>query len=278
MASDMFLQFDIVVPKNSIDRTHTYTTFYRKLPAYRKQGKHTRRGFPLRKSYIACLLALATLSSGCDEVKLKRERIPVPANFQEAMKLPPTRMSSSGTPKASTTLKKMASPCVPALAPFKKSLTAQQSVAGLSWRYPKDWKSPRRSSFRAATYKIPGGNGAGAGECAVFYFGPRQGGDVSRNLIRWKKQFTPESQKTTQMGTFSVNNLQVASVTVEGTFLSSVRPMSPTKVKKADYSMWGLVFQGPKGKVFFKCVGPKASMKKMSPVIESMICSVKKAS
>ena len=43
--------------------------------------------------------------------------------------------------------------------------------------------------MRVATYAVPGAKGAEAGECAVFFFGPGQGGGVDDNVARWAKQF-----------------------------------------------------------------------------------------
>jgi hypothetical protein len=63
-------------------------------------------------------------------------------------------------------------PSVPAPAPG--SGTARQA---LTWTLPSGWtEEAPSSSMRRAQYRIPGPGGPA--ECAVFYFGPGQGGDA----------------------------------------------------------------------------------------------------
>ena len=71
----------------------------------------------------------------------------------------------------------------------QKPSTSSATVAaagGISWESPPRWKLGPRRAMRAATYKIPANPGdAEDAECAVFYFGPGQGGSIEANLQRW---------------------------------------------------------------------------------------------
>ena len=69
-----------------------------------------------------------------------------------------------------------------------------ESMAGaeLTWTVPGGWATETPSSgMRRAQYAIPAAAGdAEGGQCAVFYFGPGQGGDIQSNVDRWATQFT----------------------------------------------------------------------------------------
>src|SRR5262245_13771025 len=68
---------------------------------------------------------------------------------------------------------------------------------GLAWDVPKRWTIDLAQGMRIATYLIPAASGAGA-ECAVYYFGPGQGGGVDANLERWMKEFQPLAKHDTR--------------------------------------------------------------------------------
>src|SRR5262245_2247094 len=55
---------------------------------------------------------------------------------------------------------------------------------GLAWDVPKPWTIDLAQGMRIATYLLPA-SGGNAAECAVYYFGPGQGGGVDANLERW---------------------------------------------------------------------------------------------
>ena len=69
-----------------------------------------------------------------------------------------------------------------------------EAAGGLQWAAPADWTSKGSTRMRAATYAIPAAAGdSEGGECAVYFFGPGQGGSVRANIRRWLGQFrTPE--------------------------------------------------------------------------------------
>ena len=98
-------------------------------------------------------------------------------------------------------------------------LTKEPAVAGMTWSRPQRWERVADRPMRAATYNIPPSEGdAEGGECAVFYFGTGQGGDVNLNIERWGAQFGPAEQvvKTTKQ----VAGMKVTRVQIDGAYLA----------------------------------------------------------
>jgi hypothetical protein len=64
---------------------------------------------------------------------------------------------------------------------------------GLVAPKPATWieDPPSGGLGRVANYTIPDPDGGEAAHINVFYFGPRQGGDVQSNVERWRSQFRP---------------------------------------------------------------------------------------
>lgn len=133
--------------------------------------------------------------------------------------------------------------------------------------------------MRLATYIIPPQGSSQKGECSVFYFGPR-GGGVQANIDRWRKQFkfaSPQvAANNVKVRKVNIAEIKVTEVRIQGTFMSSVRPMSPTKIAKPNHVMLGSIVQGPRGPVFFKCVGPTATMTQATGAFRQMMASLKK--
>ena len=129
--------------------------------------------------------------------------------------------------------------------------------------------------MRAASYTIPAVPGAEAGGCGVFYFGNGQGGGVDENLARWAGQF--EGGSAPRKSERTVNGLKVHLIGVSGTYLAPSGPMMQSQGKKPGWSLSGAIVEGPKGLVFFKCVGPSATIQKAQPDIEELLKSLTKA-
>ena len=74
--------------------------------------------------------------------------------------------------------------------------TAQEMVAtptaqdpGVAWEKPGRWVEELASGMRLATYVIPAAAGSTTASCAVYYFGPGQGGGTDANIERWIGEF-----------------------------------------------------------------------------------------
>ncbi len=149
------------------------------------------------------------------------------------------------------------------------------SSGGLRWTVPARWQVAGPKPMRAATYTIPGATGAEAGECGVFYFGNGQGGGVEENIQRWVGQF--EGASAPKKSERTVNGLKVHLVSVSGTYLSPSGPMMQSGGKKPGWSLSGAIVEAPEGLVFFKCVGPAATIQKAQPEIDELLKSLAKA-
>ncbi|HTR02606.1 MAG TPA: hypothetical protein VMN82_05365 [Thermoanaerobaculia bacterium] len=149
------------------------------------------------------------------------------------------------------------------------------SAGGIRWTVPAHWQSAGAKPMRAATYTIPGATAADAGECGVFYFGSGQGGGVDENLQRWVGQF--EGATTPKKSEKTVNGLKVHLITLSGTYLSPSGPMMQSQGKKSGWSLSGAIVEAPEGLVFFKCVGPSATIQKAQPQIDELLKSLVKA-
>jgi hypothetical protein len=149
------------------------------------------------------------------------------------------------------------------------------SAGGVRWTVPARWQVAGAKPMRVATYTIPGAAGAEAGECGVFYFGTGQGGGVEENLARWVGQF--EGASAPKKSEKTVNGLKVHLIAVSGTYLSPSGPMMQSGGKKPGWSLSGAIVEAPEGNVFFKCVGPSATIQKSQPEIDELIKSVIKA-
>jgi hypothetical protein len=159
---------------------------------------------------------------------------------------------------------------------------APNSVAGLSWTVPEAWQTGAERPMRAATYLIgPESGEADGAECAVFYFGTGQGGDVDANVERWIAQFEqPDgsaSEKAAKTSQLEVDGLNVTRVEVTGTYTASMGPMSGAKTNKENYQLLGAIVEGPQGAVFFKLTGPEQEVGGARSSFDAMLKSVHKS-
>ena len=172
---------------------------------------------------------------------------------------------------------------VPAPPPSELTEDGQNvSLAGVKFTIGADWKKVQPASkLRAAQYELPGPGGAG--EAIVFYFGPGQGGDAKANIDRWVGQFkhsedTSASQEL-NVAELDKDGMKVSLVKTAGTYTpTAMGPMVPAGEPKADYALFGMVIEGsPKGSIFLRATGPKATIDAQTPALEGLANSVAKA-
>jgi hypothetical protein len=133
--------------------------------------------------------------------------------------------------------------------------------------------------MRVATYAVPVAKGdTEAGELAVFYFGPGQGGSVEANVDRWIGQFEQPDKKPAKERAKrqkrTINGLAVTTIDLPGTYVASGGPMSPTKVNKPNYRLLGAIVEGPQGPVFFKLTAPAKTAAASEAAFEKMLNTV----
>lgn len=150
------------------------------------------------------------------------------------------------------------------------------ATPGLEWKVPSNWTTLDARSMRVATYGIParGGDSEGA-ECAVFYFGPSQGGGVEENLDRWVGQFEHPSQPERSQG--EVAGMKLWRVHVLGDYLAPSGPMMQSTGTKNGYALLGAIVEGPNGNVFFKLTGPKKTVDAAKAEFEGMLKTMRKS-
>ena len=166
-----------------------------------------------------------------------------------------------------------APPAVPAPAP--ESGTARQA---LTWTLPSGWtEETPSSSMRRAQYRIPGPGGPA--ECAVFYFGPGQGGDAKSNAARWASQFhradggpVGDALKTREI---KVGDIAVVTVEVTGTYAGGMGS-GPAGPERPNYMLLGAIAQGPDANWFFRATGPRATLEAQRAAFDGLIRSLRR--
>jgi len=145
-----------------------------------------------------------------------------------------------------------------AAAPMPAAATAATSltVPGGVFTLPASWTPQQPTSqMRLAQAAIPGP--AGAGELAVFYFGPGGGGGLEANLQRWINQVEPDQEPTRD--SFTLGTWKVTWVEVVGTLKPSNMGTGPDKPLPGS-RLLGAVVEGEGGPWFFKATGPAETL------------------
>ena len=156
------------------------------------------------------------------------------------------------------------------------SVDAEAMDPGLKWTVPARWTLQDQRPMRLATYSVPAVKGdAEGGECAVFYFGPNQGGGVEDNIDRWVGQF--ENSGAPERSTQMLHGLTVARVKVSGTFLAPGGPKMESQGQKPNYMLLGAIASGPRGAVFFKLTGPAKTIEAAAADFDRMLGTLKKS-
>jgi len=129
----------------------------------------------------------------------------------------------------------------------------------------------RRAQY--ALSAVPGD--AAGGECAVFYFGPGQGGDIQANVDRWASQFKSESGGSPSPSVIegAVSGMKVLKVTIEGTYTPSAM-MGGDTMPKPGSLLLGAIIEGPDSNWFFKCTGPRKTMEAHRKEFDAMLDSI----
>jgi hypothetical protein len=149
------------------------------------------------------------------------------------------------------------------------------AVAGVQWSVPARWSEQGARQMRAATYTIPAAQGdPEPAECAVFYFGPSQGGAVDMNIDRWVGQF--ETGNPPAKSEREVNGMKVTFVQIAGTYLAPAGPMMQSQGKKENFRLLGAIVEGPQGSVFFKLTGPAKTVGECEGEFNALVGSLSK--
>jgi hypothetical protein len=130
--------------------------------------------------------------------------------------------------------------------------------------------------MRAAEYGVSGDTQA---ELTVFYFGPDQGGSVDANVTRWLGQLTQadgsDTKAKAKRSTRDVGGISVTLVEASGQYAGGMgMPGAPAAEPIADAMLLGAIASGPQGPVFFKLVGPRASVEGARAAFDALLGSL----
>lgn len=166
----------------------------------------------------------------------------------------------------------------PTSQPSNTGGTSSQA-AGVSWTIPAGWTTQGARPMRVATYTVPAKKDGEAGECAIFFFGTGQGGDIKANVARWRTQFESPDGKLPALNQqkSTVNGISYTTLSIKGTYLASMGPMFQSgTAKKPGYMMLGAIIEAPQGNVFIKATGPEQTMIDAEKDFKGMLTSLRK--
>lgn len=170
---------------------------------------------PLRRALLTLIL---TAFAGCRDARIERYTIP---------KSPP----GSGAPVA--------------------ALAAPPSAGGLSWTAPERWKARAAGGMRAASYAVPGPEGAEADFSVVVLPGPAGGGLA--NVNRWRGQLGLAPIDAAGMEASSAR-IAVQALGGDLRVVDLSAPSSPAE------RTVGAIFEAAGKTWFFKLTGPDAAV------------------
>ncbi len=146
----------------------------------------------------------------------------------------------------------------------------------VEWEAPEGWKEVRpSSSMRKAQYRLSGGEGGRPATLAVYHFGSRGGGSVQANIDRWVGQFetsdgssAAEAAETSRerVDGMTIHLVDVAGTYNPGTGMGAGEP-------KQDHRMLAAIAETERGSVFFKLVGPSATVDAHESEFETFVDS-----
>ena len=175
-------------------------------------------------------------------------------------------------------------PAAESSAPAAGEPTAEGQMAhetadpGIAWDPPAGWTAAGERPMRLATYEVPGAPGAGEASCAVYYFGPGQGGTPAANLERWTGEF--ENPGKADPSVRDVHGVRVSRIHVRGRYTSHGSSMGGEahggEAPQADYALLGAIAEAPGGSVFFKLTGPAATVDHAARDFDRMLGSIRK--
>lgn len=158
--------------------------------------------------------------------------------------------------------------------------TLSGNAAGVWWSVPGRWSAQAERPMRIATYAVPAAPGDQEdGECAFFFFGTGEGGDIKANVARWQAQFEGVDGKPAALNEQKamIKGFSVTTVSVAGAYLSSMGPMFQAgAVKKPGYRMLGAIIEAPEGNVFIKFTGPEKTVAAAEKEFQGMLESLRK--
>lgn len=162
---------------------------------------------------------------------------------------------------------------------FLSASLLAESAAGVKWTAPSGWKTEAARPMRVVTYLVPPAAGdTASAECAVYFFGPGQGGSVEANLDRWKGQMTAADGKpaAAKVAKRTIHQIPVTTIDSSGDYSGMGGPMAATSSVAKNYRLLGAIIEAPSGSIFIKFTGPAKTMAARQTDFEQMLNSLEK--
>jgi hypothetical protein len=164
---------------------------------------------------------------------------------------------------------------MPGGAPPAEMGSPPSAEAGVTWDKPGRWLLELGREMRLATYAIPATvNGVDKAECAVYYFGPGQGGGVDANVARWAGEF--EGGGSPQRSKLTADGMPVNRVRLTGVYRAHAGMAGGSSGPQRDYTLLGAIVEGPNGPLFVKLVGPARTVEPAEKEFDRMLKSLRK--
>jgi len=123
--------------------------------------------------------------------------------------------------------------------------------------------------MRAAEYVIDGGDDQTV--MTVFFF-PGGGGGIQANVDRWVGQMQTSADRPPETTRTVVNELPVTKIDVYGGY-GGMQGQEGGGGAEGGSRMLGAIVEGPQGPVFFKLVGPEATVNLAADAFDGLIAS-----
>jgi hypothetical protein len=148
---------------------------------------------------------------------------------------------------------------------------------GLVAPKPATWiEHPPSGLGRVANYTVPGRDGSEAAHVVVYYFGPRQGGDIESNIERWQYQFRSGPDGTPPdpiVENFEVDGMPVTLVELAGEWMK----MGQSGYTK-DQLFIAAIVESTEGSVFIRFAGQTATVEENRQAFRQMVDGLRRGS
>lgn len=130
------------------------------------------------------------------------------------------------------------------------------------------------SNMRIAQFKLPRADGdTEDASFVIYYFGEGGGGDPQANIERWKGQMSNPGGGAAESKSYTLPSKQGEIMVLEatGTYAGGMMPGGGTSPTKENWTMIGAIVPTGEGNYFPKLTGPKKTVEKWKPSVETFL-------
>ncbi len=211
------------------------------------------------KPLAACLAwSLLTMPMGCDDPQEQPEQAPAISVTK------PSGLLSGRKTETTIDTSPLDSPPEDPTSMTLLGLTAPKPTTWI-------WQPPKRT-MRKANFTVPGREGEDPAELVINHFPEAPGNTLDANLSRWSKQFRTIDGGNPRplISTIEVDSMTVTIVELYGEYMGMGGHWH-----KIDHRMLMAIVDAPVGTIFFKMLGPDATVEANRSDYMSMITGMK---